>query len=383
MPNDHPLLQTLRIGGIELRNRVAVAPMSRVSTAGDGIPTEAMTRYFTAYAEGGFGLIITDGTYFDHLYSQAYPNQPAIVTDEQVAAWRKITDAVHAAGGRIVLQLMHAGALVQGNHHRGEQGIAPSAIQPKGRKLAGYGGEGPYALPREATDADIADVLQGIADGARKAEKANFDGVEIHAANGYLFDQFITRYTNERADGYGGSAAKRARLAAEAIEVARNATGDGFLVGVRLSQAKVNDIEYRWDGVEEGREIFETVGAAGPAYVHIASEGVDWEETSFLAPGVSITRLAREVIGAPVIANGGMHDTELAARLLQEGHADLVSLGHAAIANPDWPRRLADDRPFEQFVPAMLSPEVTIESTERWRREQAGAADEPVAAQAA
>src|SRR5205085_11204819 len=119
-------------------------------------------------------------------------------------------------------------ALVQGNNPTGLVGIAPSAIEPKGRKLAGYGGEGPYATPREANEADLEKVLQGIADSARRAQSAGFDGVEIHAANGYLFDQFITTYTNLREDGYGGSAANRARFAAGAIQAARRASGSHF-----------------------------------------------------------------------------------------------------------------------------------------------------------
>ena len=364
---DHPLLQPSTIGGLRLANRIAVAPMSRVSTAGDGVPTAAMARYYAEYAAGGFGLIVAEGTYTDHLHAQAYPDQPAIVTAEQVDAWRRVTDAVHAAGGRIVLQLMHAGALVQGNHHAGEQGIAPSAVHPMGRKLRGYGGEGPYATPRAATDADLGDVLRGIADSARRAQIAGFDGVEIHGANGYLFDQFLTTYTNHRTDRYGGSPAQRARLLAEAIAAARGSTGAAFPVGVRVSQAKVNDVAYRWSGVEEARAIFATLRDAGPAYVHVASEGAPWEETSYLAPGVSITAVARTVVGVPVIANGGMHDAELATRLLGAGHFDLVSLGHGAIANPDWPARLAADVPLAPFEDGMLSPAVTVGNTERWR----------------
>jgi 2,4-dienoyl-CoA reductase-like NADH-dependent reductase (Old Yellow Enzyme family) len=372
VPEDHPLLTSVELASLTLANRVAVAPMSRVSTAGDGVPTESMSRYFRELAEGGFGLIFTDGTYTDHAFSQGYPDQPAIATDEQVEAWGRVVDAVHAADTPIVMQLMHAGALVQGNRHR-DGCIGPSAVPPKGRMLRGYGGPGgPYSLPREMTGADIAEVLAGIASSARRAEEAGFDGVEIHAANGYLFDQFITRYANRRTDRYGGSPENRARLAAEAIRAADDATGPGFFVGVRLSQVKVNDLDYRWAGVDEARALLATVGAAGPAYVHIASEGAPWAETSFLAPGVSTTGLAREVCGVPVIANGGMHDPGLAARLLGEGHCDLVSLGHGAVADPDWPRRLAAGEPPQEFEAGMLEPEVTVENTARWRREHGG-----------
>jgi 2,4-dienoyl-CoA reductase-like NADH-dependent reductase (Old Yellow Enzyme family) len=362
----HPLLDPVRLGRLDLPNRVAVAPMSRVSSAGDGVATPAMARYYRAFAEGGFGLVISEGTYTDHAHAQAYADQPAIVTDEQVTAWARVVDAVHEVGGHIFLQLMHAGALVQGNAHRTDS-VAPSAIAPLGRMLQGYGGAGPYPMPREMTEADIADALDGIAASARRAQDAGFDGLEIHAANGYLFDQFLTTYTNVRTDRYGGEPENRARLTVEAIDAARAATSGALTIGVRLSQVKVNDLAYRWAGVEEGRAIFSALAHARPDYIHVASEGAPWEETSFLSPDVSITALAREVCGVPVIANGGMHDPELAGRLLEQGHFDLVALGHGALANPDWPRRLATNASFEVFDAAMLSPEATIENTERWR----------------
>jgi 2,4-dienoyl-CoA reductase-like NADH-dependent reductase (Old Yellow Enzyme family) len=362
---DHPLLEPVALGGLELPNRIAVAPMSRVSTAGDGVPTPQMADYFAAFAAGGFGLVLTDGTYLDHAHSQAYPDQPAIVTDEQVRAWARVTDAVHLAGGRIFLQLMHAGALVQGNHHV-DQPIAPSAVLPRGRMLRGYGGGGEWAMPREATREDIRAAVAAFAASAARARTAGFDGVEVHAANGYLLDQFLTPYTNLRTDEYGGSPAARARLVAEVLAAIKAAVGDDFPVGVRVSQLKVNDVEHRWT-LDEARAVFGRIARERPAYVHVASEGAAWEDTSFLAPGVSISGVAREITGRPVIVNGGMDDPSLAARLLREGHADLVSLGHGAIANPDWPARLAAGRPFEPFHRNMLSPAVTIENTERWR----------------
>jgi 2,4-dienoyl-CoA reductase-like NADH-dependent reductase (Old Yellow Enzyme family) len=364
----HPLLTPVTVGDVPLTNRVAVAPMSRVSTAGDGVPTESMVDYYAAYAHGGFGLIVTEGTYTDHAHSQAYTNQPAIVTAEQVRVWSRVTDAIHAAGGRVFLQLMHAGALVQRNDHR-DTTVAPSAVQPLGRKLLGYGGEGAYALPREMTLDDIEEAVDGFAQSAARARTAGFDGVELHGANGYLLDQFLTTYTNRRTDVYGGPPDNRARIFLDVLDAIQVAAGADFPVGVRVSQVKVNDLEYRWSGPDEAQAVFERLAAGRPAYLHVASEGAHWDATSFLAPGVSITGLAREITGAPVIANGGMHDERLAARLLNEGHADLVALGHGAIANPDWPRRLAAGSPFAAFDDDMLRPEVTIENTLAWRRE--------------
>jgi 2,4-dienoyl-CoA reductase-like NADH-dependent reductase (Old Yellow Enzyme family) len=364
---DNPLLEPLALAQLSLRNRMVVAPMSRVSTAGDGVPTAAMARYYAEFAEGGFGLIVTEGTYTDHAHSQAYAKQPAIVTAEQLRAWANVVAAVHVRSGLIFLQLMHAGALVQGNRHRAV-GVAPSAVQPKGRMLSrGYGGHGPFALPREMSRADIAEAVEGFAASAQRARAAGFDGVEVHGANGYLLDQFLTTYTNRRTDEYGGAVENRVRLLVEVVEAMHVAAGADFPVGVRISQVKVNDADYRWRGYEDARRICERLRCARPAYVHVSSEDSGWHEASFVAPEVSITGVARSITQVPAIANGGLHDPDVGAQLIRDGHADLVSLGHGALANPDWPRRLADGCAFEAFDPQMLRPQVTLANAERWR----------------
>lgn len=358
----HPVLSPITVGGLSLPNRAAVAPMSRVSTAGDGLATDEMASYYAEFAAGGFGLIITEGTYTDHAYSQAYPNQPAIVTTRQIEGWRAVTTAVRAAGSRILLQLMHAGALAQGGQHR-PGSIGPSLVAPKGTKMAAYGGgPGPFVMPVAATRADIAEILAGFAAAARNARAAGFDGVEVHGANGYLIDQFLTTYTNQRDDEYGGCAANRVRLAAEVLSAIRGAVGPGFPVGIRLSQTKVNDLDYRWPGgAAEAEIVFQAaVARAGADYVHLASEGRDWLETATLDTGVTITQLARDVTGLPVIANGGMHEPARAASLLSDGHADLVAIGRGALANPDWPKRVAQGRGLDEFDSAALHLDVTL-----------------------
>jgi 2,4-dienoyl-CoA reductase-like NADH-dependent reductase (Old Yellow Enzyme family) len=369
--NHHPALLPTHLAGINLRNRVAVAPLSRVSTQGDGIPTKQIGQYYAAFAQGGFGLIITEGTYTDLAYSQGYPNQVGIATDAQVMGWRTVTDAVHAAGGKIVVQLMHAGALSQGNRYR-DRTVAPSSIQPKGQKMEEYGGgEGPFPMPQAMSQADIQEAIAGFAQAALNAKAAGFDGVEIHGANGYLIDQFITDYTNQRTDNYGGDIAHRIRFVVEVIEAVRAAAGTDYLIGIRLSQTKVNDFEYRWPGGEaDGRVIFAAVKAAGVDFIHVASEGRDWLSTAKLGGNLTITQLAKQVAQVPVIANGGMHCPDQAAQVLTEGHGDIISLGRGAIANPDWPLRLAQGRPFETFDHAMIQPDATLANTQQWLARQ-------------
>ncbi|MEU4453494.1 NADH:flavin oxidoreductase [Nocardioides sp. NPDC023903] len=367
-PDRHPALQPRLLGSMDLANRLAVAPMTRISATPEGVPTELMADYYAEFAAGGFGLLITEGIYPDAAYSQGYLDQPGLVTQEHIAGWRAVTDRVHAEGAHIVAQLMHAGALSQGNPHRAET-LAPSAVQPRGTMMAAYGGSGPWPLPRETTGDDIAEVIEGFAAAARNAADAGFDGVEVHAANGYLLDQFVTEYTNLRTDQYGGSTVNRIRLTAEVVERIAAEAPEGFTVGVRVSQTKVNDVVYRWSGgAEDVVVIAEALAKAGAHYIHVASEGRSWFETAQLADGSTVTGLAREVSGLPVIANGGMHDRDQAARVLAEGHADFLAIGHVALANPDLPRRLAAGDELAEFDPAMLRPSVTIESSIRWRQ---------------
>lgn len=364
----NPLLESNKIGHLEVRNRMVVAPMSRVSTRGDGVPTDNMREYYREFADGGFGLIVAEGTFTDDTNAQAYPGQPGIVNEAQVEGWAKIVDGVHGAGSSIVLQLMHAGPLVQLDGHEGRC-IGPSPVQPVGKMLRGYGGnQGDYMVPREMTPADIGYVLTSFVECARRAARAGFDGVEVHAANGYLLDQFITRYGNQRSDQYGGSPENRARLATEVIASIREAMGDEFVVGVRVSQAKVNDFDYRWEGEDEASRLLRTIAGGGPHYVHVASEGVSWKDSAVLDEGMSVTGLARDVCEVPVIANGALGDPSEAARLVREGHADLISLGESALANPDWPNLVASGKPLNSFDIGMLKPEVTIENALAWRR---------------
>ncbi|WP_410660085.1 NADH:flavin oxidoreductase [Amycolatopsis sp. lyj-112] len=362
----HPALAPITLGGLELRNRYAVAPMTRVSAQPGGTPTGEMADYYAAYAHGGFGLIISEGTYTDAAASQGYLNQPGLVRDEHVAGWRVVTDQVHAAGGRMIAQLMHAGAIAQGNPHQ-EHTVGPSAVVPRGEMMPAYGGSGPWPAPRELTTAGIDDVVDGYVAAAELARRAGFDGVEVHAANGYLLDQFLTGYTNRRTDEYGGPVANRIRLTARVVAAIAAAVPD-LLVGARLSQTKVNDFTYRWPGGRADAEIiFAAVAEAGAGYLHIASEGRNWLETARLDGGETLTALARKVTGLPVIANGGMHDPGQAREVLAGGHADLLSIGHGALANPDLPSRVAADEPLAGFDRAMLDPVVTVANARRWR----------------
>ena len=362
----HPALSPHRIGALALRNRLAVAPMTRVSATPDGMATAEMADYYTEFARGGFGMIITEGIYTDTTHSQGYPNQPGLATEPHVEAWRAVTDAVHAHGVPLIAQLMHAGALSQGNSY-GVGTIAPSAVPPLGRPLGEYGGHDHWPTPRAMTDDDIRSVTNGFADAAARAVAAGFDGVEVHAANGYLLDQFLTVYTNQRVDAHGGDVADRIRLTAEVVVAIRDRVGADVPIGLRSSQTKVNDFAYRWPGgAADAEVVFTALARAGVDYLHVASEGRDFIDTARLSDGRTITALAREVAGVPVMANGGMHDPRQAADVLDGGHADLLSVARGALANPDLPERLASGTELTPFDHAMIQPMATIGNTRSW-----------------
>jgi 2,4-dienoyl-CoA reductase-like NADH-dependent reductase (Old Yellow Enzyme family) len=366
----HPALDPGHLGALTLRNRLAVAPMTRVSATSDGAATTEMADYYAGFARGGFGLIVTEGTYTDTTHSQGYLNQPGLATGAHVEAWRPVVDAVHAEGVPLIAQLMHAGALSQGNSY-GAETIAPSAVTPRGRTLGEYGGPDYWPTPRAMTGDDIRGVVEGFADAAVRARASGFDGVEVHAANGYLLDQFLTVYTNERDDEYGGGVADRIRLTVEVVEAIRDRVGADFPIGVRLSQTKVNDFTYRWPGgAADAEAIFGALARAGVDYLHIASEGRDFSDTARLSDGRTITALARAVSGLPVMANGGMHDPRQAADVLDGGHADLLSVARGALANPDLPERLATGAELRPFDHAMIQPMATIANTRAWAATQ-------------
>jgi len=365
MADTSVLFQPFEIGGVTLENRVAVAPMTRVSATEDGHATEQMARYYRRYAEGGFGLVITEATYVDQGYSQGYLHQPGLATASHQDAWAQVADAIHAGGAKACMQFVHAGALNQGRHPSYPQGaIAPSAVQPKGEMLTFYRGEGAYDMPREITREEIEEVKHAFVEASNRAVAAGFDMIEIHGANGYLLDQFWTAYTNQRTDEYGGSARNRIRLDEEIVREAIAGTGGAVPIGLRLSQSKVNDFEYQWAGGEQdAADIFPVLDAAGVAFIHITEHDATAE---VFGSGHSLSGLAKKYGKAPVIVNGGLGDPAKAASVLADGNGDIIAQGKPALANRDWPKRVAADGALAEFDFAMFSPLADLPSEEAW-----------------
>lgn len=356
------ILTRYDIGGVQLSNRLAVAPMTRVSATESGSATTEMARYYERFAKGGFGLVITEGIYTDQKFSQGYPFQPGITDQAQATAWRAITDLIHSHQGAVFAQIMHAGALSQGNRFLGNS-AAPSTIRPKGTQMNFYYGQGEYPIPKAMTDEDIADAIAGFAHTAQLAiNTSGFDGIEIHGANGYLLDQFITDYTNQRSDRWGGNVQNRIALTLEVIKAVR-AVAESVPVGVRISQSKVNDYEHKWaEGEAAAEVIFGSLADAGVNFIHV-TEFEAWKP-AFRQGDTSLVTLARRYApSVSVIANGGLHDIQHAERALRDG-ADIIALGKAALANPDFPNSLAENHPIADFDPTILGPIANIKASE-------------------
>lgn len=362
-PTPSALLSPHALGQLRLRNRLAVAPMTRVTATPEGLPTGTMARYYEGFAKGGFGLLISEGLYTDTAFAQGYLNQPGLAEDGQASAWAPITAAVQANGARIVAQLMHAGALSQGNRFRAHA-VAPSAIQPKGQQMAFYYGQGAYELPRQITEEEIEDVIVGFAKSARRAVTlAGFDAIEIHGANGYLLDQFLTSTTNQRTDRWGGGVSERMRLLVAVIQRVKQAVAGRAPVGIRISQGKVNDFHAKWSGGESDAEVvFAALADAGVDYLHI-TEFQAWQP-AFEYNSATLAELARRYAPAvPLIVNGGLHDIGRASAMLDSG-VDLVAMGRGALANPDMPRLLQRGMSLREFDTAILGPIADIKQSE-------------------
>ena len=355
------------LGNIELCNRYILAPMSRASAADDGTASLQMAEYYARYAKGGYALLIAEGAFTDDRYAQAYANQPGMVTDKHQKAWGKVVKEVHIEGGKIILQLIHAGALSQ----HVEQSYAPSAVRPAGEMLQGYGvKQGEYDVPQVLSTQDIDEIIYGFVQASLRAEEAGFDGVEIHCANGYLLDQFLTDYTNERKDEYGGSLKNRIGLACQIIKKTKQKVSDKFVIGVRLSQSKANNSEYFWpNGVEDAKVIFTAVADAGADFIHFASEVKGFNHNCFTRDNVSLTKLAKEITGLPVIANGGLQNVNLAEMVIREKHADFVSIGKSAMVNFDLPNKLNEGKKLNEFSYDVFKYGISIDAQYRWERE--------------
>ncbi len=328
------LFESFQLGSLELSNRVVMAPMTRSRAIGN-TPNDIMARYYEQRA--GAGLIITEGTAPSE-NGLGYPRIPGCYNAEQVAGWRKITDAVHAKGGKIFLQMMHTGRVSHPlNMPEGARVVGPSAVPLSGEMYTDQQGVQPYPLNEEMTAEDIVQAQEEYANCARHAIQAGFDGVEIHGANGYLVEQFLNPASNKRTDSYGGPFENRARFAIETAEKVAAAIG-AERTGMRLSPYGIFNDMVPYDGIDELYiYLAGKCGELGLAYLHIV------DHSSMGTPEVpeSLKEGIRDTFGGPIIIGGGLN-AEKAEAQLQAGLGHLVYFGRPYISNPDLVKRMKD-----------------------------------------
>ena len=356
----HPALFTpLTLGRHTLKNRIVLPPLTRQRAGQPGnVATDLMASYYRQRA--GAGFIVSEGTQIEPR-GQGYAWTPGIHTPEQVAGWRKVTDAVHADGGIIFAQLWHVGrvshtALQPG----GAAPVAPSAIAAGNAKAFIETGPGAGTLvapsmPRALSVSEIGALVELYAQAARNALAAGFDGVEIHAANGYLVNQFISSHANRRDDGYGGSLANRLRFLREVVQAVAAVTGPDRM-GVRFTPLfSSTDEERVYLGFAEHDphhtyiEAIKVLEEAGVGYLSIAE--ADWNNAPELP--LAFRRDVRATFSGRIIY-AGRYTAERGARLLEAGLADLIAFGRPYIANPDLPQRIANGWPLTPVDPATL-----------------------------
>ena len=320
------LFAPFQLGTFQLSNRLVMAPLTRNRAGAGEAPGALAVEYYAQRASAG--LIITEGTQPSAI-GQGYPHTPGLHTDAQVAGWRQVADAVHAKGGTIIAQIMHAGRI---SHPAiiGTQPVAPSAVTPAGEVYTEQGMKA-FETPRALETAELPGIVAEYVDAARRAVDAGLDGVELHAANGYLLQQFLSDNTNTRSDGYGGSPQNRARFVVEVAQAVVAAIG-GDKVGIRLSPAGTfNDIaetetEATYNALLEG------LAPLGLLYLHV----VEGPDTDFHE------QLRKQWQGVFIFNTGftGPSDLETAQRSVDSGATDLFCFGRAFLANPDLVERL-------------------------------------------
>jgi len=349
------LFSPLTLGELELPNRLVMAPLTRLRAGEQGIPGPLLVEHYRQRAS--LGLIVSEGIYPVPV-GQAYPGQPGIVTPEQVAGWKKVTDAVHAEGGRMFAQIMHGGRVSHSDITGGLPIVGPSAVAIDG-VVRTPAGKQPYPVPHALSTDELPMVIQEIVTASLNAIEAGFDGVELHSANGYLLHEFLAPNSNIRTDSYGGSPENRARFVIETVNAVVAALGANR-VGLRISP------EHNVQGIAE------TDAADVRATYEVLVDSIAPLNLAYLSilhhePTGDLVQDLRKRFGGTFLVNTGfgvITTREEAVNLVAEGHADAVVVGRPAIANPDLARRWKESLPLNEPDPSTFYAEGAIGYTD-------------------
>lgn len=334
------LFQPLKAGSLNLANRILMAPLTRVRADANHVPTQIMVEHYAQRASSG--LLIAEATMAIEGCS-AFGTEPAIYSEAQVAGWKKVTDAVHAKGGKIVLQIWHGGRACHPLLNGGAEAVAPSAVPITNDEVHTPEGKKPYSTPRALEDEELPEIIEGFRIAAANAKAAGFDGVEIHGANGYLLDSFLRDGANQRSGSYGGSMENRGRLLMEVLDAAIGVWGSAR-VGLRVSPLNTFNSMSDSDPVGLYTFLAEQLNPLKLAYLHVMRGDVLGElEGEVLKP-------IRKAYEGTLISNMA-YIAEEADQAIAAGEVDAVAFGVPYLANPDLPERFLVDAPLNEADP--------------------------------
>jgi N-ethylmaleimide reductase len=335
------LFSPLQVGDLTADNRIFLAPLTRCRAVGDHVPTALMAEYYAQRASGG--LLIAEAT-MAIAGNSSFWTEPGIYSEEQVAGWKLVTDAVHKAGGKIFLQLWHGGRACHPLLNGGAQPVAPSALAILNDTVRTPEGKQPYVVPHELRTDEIPGIIAGFRKAAENALAAGFDGVEVHGANGYLLDEFLRDGANKRTDQYGGSVENRTRLLIEVLE-AVSAVFGSKRVGVRISTLNSYNNMIDSDPIGLSTWLAQRLNALDLAYLHVMrGDFFGQQQGDLLTP-------IRAAYKGVLIANMGYTAAE-ATQAIAEGKVDAVAFGSSFLANPDLPARIKAGAPLNQPNPS-------------------------------
>jgi 2,4-dienoyl-CoA reductase-like NADH-dependent reductase (Old Yellow Enzyme family) len=347
------IFSSFPLKNFKLQNRIGVAPMTRMSSTGDSIPRQDVLDFLVRRAKNGAGIVYTEAICTDYESAQGYPRQSRILTKRQIDAWKSVVKAIHNEGSIAIMQIFHCGRIAWQEINPANRVIAPSAIAPKqNNPLTGA----PYPVPDAMSIFDIEHVIQGFVESAKGAVTAGFDGIEIHGAHGYLINQFLSSYSNQRKDGYGGSVENRYRFAHEIIQAVSKVISEDCLLTFRISNWGVADMEVSlFDTKEEYQEIIKLLSNDPLDAISVSTYGYN---AKAFGTDQNMVRITREVTKLPIMVCGKIYDRASTEDALRD--ADIVLSAKSILLNPDWVEDVRAGKP----LPLHKSEEADIAYTD-------------------
>ena len=327
--SDGIIFSPFKLKGFTLKNRIGVAPMTRMSSLRDSIPRQDVFDFLVRRAKNGAAIVYTEAIVTDYESAQGYPGQARLVTQRQIDAWRPVVRAIQKEGSMAIMQMFHCGRMAWPDINPANRVIAPSDIAPK--QINPLTGE-PYPVPDVMTQFDIDHVIFGFVETARGAIEAGFDGIEIHGAHGYLINNFISSYANKRTDSYGGSVENRFCFAHEVIQAVKKVMPDDRLLTFRISNWGIADMEVSlFNTKTEYQEIIKTLSKEPIDAISVSTYGY---KDNVFGTDRNMAQITREVTDLPLMICGQIYDRDSAEDALK--HADIVLSAKSLLLNPEW-----------------------------------------------